>query len=299
MFRVVLALAVACCTSGLAQEKPKKAPPINLVTDGYKTGDFVYRKTPQGELTMHVHYPEDWKNTDRRPVIVFFFGGGWNSGSYLQFVPQAQYLASRGMVACCADYRIKSLHKTTPDQCVVDAKSAIRWVRANADKLGIDPQKVVASGGSAGGHLAAATALVPGFDAAEDDAKISPIPNALILYNPALNLKDHPAKNAEGKAIGADISPTLFLHAKTPPTILYFGTDDKLSEQGKEYVEKATGLGFKAEMYLADGQAHGFFNRAPWLQVTTIRTDEFLQSLGYLTGSARLQMPSDAKPLRK
>src|SRR5262245_37103470 len=66
------------------------------------TADHVYKKTPEGELTLHCFMPTDWKATDRRPVIVFFFGGGWRNGSFTQFQPQAEYFASRGLVAISA-----------------------------------------------------------------------------------------------------------------------------------------------------------------------------------------------------
>ncbi|HEV3028839.1 MAG TPA: alpha/beta hydrolase, partial [Planctomycetota bacterium] len=122
----------------------------------------VYKKTEQGDLKISISFPEDWKASDRRPVIVFFFGGGWTQGTVQQFAPQAAYLAKRGMVAARADYRVKSRHQVTPDKCVEDAKSAVRWLRKNAATLGIDPEKVVAAGGSAGGHLAACTATVLG-----------------------------------------------------------------------------------------------------------------------------------------
>src|SRR5581483_2338314 len=95
---------------------------------------FVYKKAKEANLEMVVHYPPGWKATDRRPAIVFFFGGGWTNGKVTQFEPQATYLAGRGMVTARADYRVKSRHNVTPDQCVEDAKSAVRWLRQNADK---------------------------------------------------------------------------------------------------------------------------------------------------------------------
>src|SRR5690349_2245960 len=85
---------------------------------------FTYKKTKQANLAIHVHYPPDWKKEDKRPAIVFFFGGGWTAGRIEQFEPQAKYLAGRGMVAARADYRVKSRHQVTPDACVEDAKSA-------------------------------------------------------------------------------------------------------------------------------------------------------------------------------
>ena len=146
-----------------------------------------YKNTPQGKLFLHTYYPDNWKKTDKRPAVVFFFGGGWNGGSYTQFSRHADYLASRGMVAFAADYRIKSKHKTEPKACVSDGKSAVRWIRGNAAKLGVDPKKIIAGGGSAGGHVAATTATIKAFDESSDDLSISPKPQALLLFNPVID----------------------------------------------------------------------------------------------------------------
>ena len=96
-----------------------------------------YKNTPQGKLFLHTYYPDNWKKTDKRPAVVFFFGGGWNGGNYTQFSRHADYLASRGMVAFAADYRTKSKHKTEPKVCVSDGKSAVRWACGGND--GYDP----------------------------------------------------------------------------------------------------------------------------------------------------------------
>jgi acetyl esterase len=116
--------------------------------------EIVYKTIGERKLKMNVDFPPGWKKTDTRPVIVFFFGGGWNGGSVNAFARQAEYFSSRGLVCARADYRIKNKDGVTPDKCVEDARSAIRWVRANSAELGIDPQKLITAGGSAGGHLA-------------------------------------------------------------------------------------------------------------------------------------------------
>lgn len=299
---LALILAIMCALPALAQQKGKQGPTPQLTKQNIRTEERVFRKTPQGELTLHLFYPPQWQKTDARPAIVFFFGGGWKNGSFKQFVPQAEYFASRGLVAISADYRIESKHKTTPDRCVEDAKAAIRWVRKHAKELGVDPDKIIASGGSAGGHLAAATALLDRFDAADDDLSISCKPSALVLFNPALNLTLIPGRtiaDADGNNIAKPFSPTLFLHKQAPPAIIFFGTADKLLEHGVEYASKASQLGVRVELYTADGQPHGFFNRTPWCEVTARKADEFLTSLGYLKGPATLQLPPGAPTLEK
>ncbi len=253
------------------------------------TKSFVYKKTPQAELELIVHYPAGWQATDKRPAIVFFFGGGWTNGTVKQFEPQAEHLAKRGMVAARADYRVKSRHDVTPKECVEDAKSAVRWLRQNAAKLGIDPERIVASGGSAGGHLAACTALAPGLDAEGEDAAISSKPNALVLFNPALKLDGVPKlleRINNDVALGKAISPTLHLAKDSPPALVLFGDADPLLAQGEEFIARAKEVGCRAELYTAEGQPHGFFNRPPWLEKTTQRMDEFLTSIGYLSPQA-------------
>jgi len=113
-------------------------------TVAYKTIDEI-------TLNLHIFNPAAHEPTDKRPGIVFFFGGGSNNGSPSQFYPHCQYLASRGLVAMSAEYRVKSRNGTTPRECVKDANSAIRWIRQHAQELGIDPHRVVAGCGSAGG----------------------------------------------------------------------------------------------------------------------------------------------------
>ena len=295
MPRILLsALAVLLCAA-LASAQPKERP--KLTTEKVLTAEHVYAKRTEGELSLHCFMPADWKATDKRPVIVFFFGGGWKNGAYTQFVPHAQYFASRGIVAISADYRILNKHKTTPDRAVEDAKTAIRWVRANAATLGIDPDKVIASGGSAGGHLAAATALVEKFED-KNDPKTSCKPNALVLFNPFLNGKGRTIPGSDGSNIAEAFSPTLGLNKGAPPSILFFGTSDAMFDQGKEYVARCKELGVRAELFSAAEQPHGFFNREPWNVLTTRKADEFLTALGYLKGAPTLKLPANAPELK-
>ncbi len=286
-----------------AREKKAKAAPkgsVKLVTADLKTAEHVYKKTPQAELKLHFHFPADWRADDKRPAILFFFGGGWKSGSAQQFLPQAEYFATRGLVTVRADYRIFNEHKTTPDIATEDAKSAMRWLRGHAAEFGIDPAKIIASGGSAGGHLAAATLLVEAFDAPTDDLKLSAKPNALVLFNPALNLTliDREVPGADGKNVAKAISPTLYLKKPAVPTIIFFGDADALKAHGDEFLKKASGLGTRCEQWVAHGQPHGFFNREPWTSATAIQADRFLASLGYLKGSPTIKSADAAAVLK-
>src|SRR3546814_12166479 len=105
-------------------------------------------------------------------------------GDIRRFQTQATHLALRGVVTVLADYRVKCRHGSTIMDSVAAAKSAMRWVRDHAAELGIDPARIAASGSSAGGHLAHATASSKGFDdpLTPSANATTPSPNDHILY---------------------------------------------------------------------------------------------------------------------
>ena len=201
-----------CVTSAAAQEKKgKRTYPPDL--PGAKVE--VYKTIGDTKLNLYIYEPKGHQASDKTPAIVFFFGGGWTSGSPTQFEHHCQHLPERGMVAITADYRVASRNQNTADECVKDAKAAMRWIRQNALKLGIDANRVAAGGGSAGGHLAAAVATLPEHDDSAANYYISPVPNALALFNPAVVLA--PAKGFEAfvKADGARVPAVLNLYQAT------------------------------------------------------------------------------------
>ena len=206
-------------------------------------------------MEIVVHYPHGWKETDKRSAIVFFFAGGWEGAMIRQFKPQATRFASRGMVAAEVGYLVKSRHEVTPQECVEDAKTAIRWMRStirwmrqNAAKLGIDPGRIVAAGGSAGGYIIACTALVPGLEDEGEDMAISSKPNALVLFNPVLRFdgfRELIERIGNDEALVKALSPTLHLKKDSPPTLIFFGTPDRLAAMGDEFMKKSKELGEK------------------------------------------------------
>lgn len=255
--------------------------------------EMVYKSVGDTELKMRVYQPKGWKASDERPAIVFFFGGGWRNGTPDQFDPHCRHLAAKGMVAMAADYRVQSKHDSTPFESTRDAKSAIRWVRANAGKLGIDPDRVGAGGGSAGGHLAAATAtILNGVNEKSDDKSISAVPDALVLFNPAVDLDLPKVKERWGDEVYArikTISPYHHLSKDLPPTIIFHGTnDDAVPFETVEAFEKSgneLGVKFlKLESY--EGRPHGFFNFGRGdgkdYEDTVARMDDFLAKLGWI-----------------
>ncbi|VGO17764.1 Carboxylesterase NlhH [Pontiella desulfatans] len=262
----------------------------------------IYKSIDGVKLPIHIFEPNGHKAGDARPAIVFFFGGGWNSGSPSQFEKQCTYLASRGMVAMSAEYRVKSRHGVKAVSCFSDAKSAIRWVRQNAQRLGVDPNRIAAGGGSAGGHLAGALGTISAFDDPTEDPSISALPNALVLFNPALVLapvegydSGNPKKLAGMEArMGVpshQLSPYHHIGSGIPPTIIFHGTADKTVpfSSAELFTRQAKKKGNPVELVPYEGQGHGFFNYKekgnPAFLDTLKKTDAFLVSHGYLQGS--------------
>ena len=264
----------------------------------------VYRTVGDVELNIYLCNPEGHSAEDQRPAIVFFFGGGWRAGSPQQFLPHCRYLAGRGMVAAVADYRVASRHGVTANECVADAKSAVRWLRANADRLGIDPDRIAAGGGSAGGHLAAATATLPGHDPDPDGP--SPVPNALVLFNPATVLapvdggpkpSDEELERFEAlaKRLGAPVesmSPYHNLRPGLPPTILFHGDADATVpfSTADQFCRGMGAHKARCDLLIYHGKDHGFFNfgrgdgdeKNKMYEDTVYRMDGFLYSLEWL-----------------
>jgi acetyl esterase len=266
----------------------------------------TYKTIGPTTLQLYIFAPTNHvAATNRRPAIVFFFGGGWTSGSPQQFEKQCQYLASRGMVAITADYRVASRQQVRPVQCVADAKSAIRWVRQNAARLGVDPNRIVAAGGSAGGHTAACTAVIPGLDEPGEDMSISSAPNAAILFNPALVLA--PVKGQDFGKLGdrvnaarmgiepEQISPIHHVHAGVPPIIVFHGKADNLIPFStiEAFAARMKAAGNRCEVVGFENQGHGFFNYGRgdnrfFIQTMT-EADRFLASLGYVSGPPQVE----------
>jgi acetyl esterase/lipase len=260
-----------------------------------------YKAVGDVKLNLYLYEPEgqEAEAGDKRPAIVFFFGGGWTGGSPGQFEQHCKYLASRGMVAITADYRVASRHNVKAVSCVADAKSAIRYVRQNAAKLGIDPARIAAGGGSAGGHLAACTGVLSGFDEPAEDAKTSSVPNALALFNPAVVLAPaagiRPLEESKitslADRMGVEpqkLSPYHNVRKGAPPTIIFHGqADTTVPYATAELFAKAmTDAGNQCRLVGYEGQTHGFFNQGrsggEYYEKTLAELDQFLVGLGYL-----------------
>jgi len=284
---VVPQVAAQEASRASTKEDQRKTYPPKM--DGCK--QLTYKTIGDTKLDLYVFSP---KESVKAPAIVFFFGGGWQNGTPQQFEVQCRELAARGMVAMTADYRVASRQGVKPTSCVADARSAVRWIRTHADQLGVDPNRIAAAGGSAGGHIAACTAFIDEFDEKSEDQSISARPNALILFNPALVLA--PIEGFDAKGFGTrvpeerlgtnpkNISPAHHIAKDAPPTIIFHGTQDTTVpfDSAEAFTKIMKDFGNRCELKAYDGQKHGFFNNERFKSETLNQADAFLVSLGWL-----------------
>ena len=264
----------------------------------------TYKSVEGHDLKIWVFNPTiiELEKNASTPAILFFFGGGWNSGSPTQFVKYCERLSEHGMVGVVADYRVKSRHGVQAKTCVEDALDALRYVTEHADKLGIDPMRIGVGGGSAGGHLAASLGTIHASDPAA--------PKVMALFNPATllapipsNLLDTPLPTLQGlEQINAviqakegqlrdriglepvELSPFHHVASNSPPTIIFHGTNDKTVpyESAKLFASNLRKNGVFVDLKTYKGAGHGFFNREPYFSQTAEELEAFLINLGWL-----------------
>ncbi len=256
--------------------------------------EYVYKKTKDVDLKIWVFNPEFHNISIKKPAIVFFFGGGYRNGTPDQFVEHAKYFRSRGMVGIIADYRVSSRHNVKVINSISDGKSTIKWIKENSNILGIDPKKIVASGGSSGGNLAASTAILVAHDDPQDNPKYNSKPSALILFNPSLGtgkerwLINKQIINRIGTRDYYSISPYHNLKEGLPPTIIFHGTNDQTVPFStvKLFTKKMIEMGNSCILYPYKGEEHAFFNYGRngnrSFKDTIEKADNFLVSLGYI-----------------
>lgn len=277
-------LAIITATSAIA------APPTGL--------KHIYKKVDGRELVLYITRPVERKSAGNRPAIVFFHGGGWTGGAPGQFTEHSKYFASRGLVCFQVQYRLLDKKKSDPPTvCVRDAKSAMRWVRTNAKKFGVDPDRIASAGGSAGGHLAAFVAMVEGNDDPQDDLRVSPKSNAMLLFNPVF---DNGPGGWGAKRVGdrfKEFSPFHNVSKDDPPAIVFLGSKDALIpvKTVHDFQKSMNAVDVDCEVMIFEGMTHGFFNYGrhggkPYYE-TVLACDRMLAKLGWVKGKPTLKKP--------
>jgi acetyl esterase/lipase len=244
----------------------------------------TYKEVDGKNLKLHIFYPGDEKPAAPAPAIVFFHGGGFRKGMPDVFFYACDYFASRGMVAISVQYRLASKESSRLN-CLKDAKSAMRFVKQNAASFGIDPDNIVAAGGSAGGSLAGATATSTLINEETDDESISAVPAAAVLFNP-IGL-DNSDKGRWSEELNRDFKPGSGIRPGLPPMIVLIGDQDKFVKPDgvRAFQQRMQDAGNVCEIHIYPGAQHSFFdNTREWVVTTLTHADEFLIVQGILDG---------------
>ena len=256
---------------------------------------YIYKTANGQPLEMEIYFPprHDPK-TASVPGVILFHGGSWIGGSLDQFRSLCAYLASRGLVCATAQYRFHKGEKLPVAAmikriCITDAKSAIRWFKQNAKELGVDSNRIISGGGSAGAHISTIATLSPGLNDPGDPKEIDTSVIAYVWFNPAFSPSD--SKDPEVDALR-------YMKPQMPPSIVFFGDKDDYKKGWDTVHEKIRSLGpDTAELLIAPGQGHSFFNAVPWMTACAIAVDEFLTKLGLLIGEPSLNPPASGQRL--
>lgn len=248
--------------------------------DHKAVSDTIVYKTVGDSTDLHLFtiHPENFAEKDKWPVMIFFHGGGWNRGSYTQFLEQAKHFSRLGFYSVLVEYRVNSKHNSTPFESLMDAKSAVRFLKEHASNYRIDPFRIVAVGGSAGGLLAAGLEMVDNFNDPNDNLEVSTAVDALILFNPVLDTgPDGYGYDRIGKHY-RDFSPLYQSKKGAAPTLIMLGTQDKFisSETMRKFCSEMKAAKSDCKLVLYEGQRHGFFNHGLYYDKTLQVMKDFL-----------------------
>lgn len=242
---------------------------------------FVYREDGAATMRLFVVKPAGWKASDRRPGLMFFFGGGWTTGTPANSVGWAKVAAQLGFVGIAPDYRTKGRHDTSPLASVADARAALHWVQVHAVELGLDPKQIVVGGNSAGGHVALWTAIThnpPGSTAAE-----APLHKPAALFITSAVSDTSTETGYTPKRFGADtlaLSPVHQLDAKMPPVLAFHGDADKTVPLAQSVAlrDKLVAAGNTCELHIVPGGGHNYGGDVPeWREKTRTLLNDFLR----------------------
>jgi acetyl esterase/lipase len=244
---------------GVNSADTNEVTPLNLPG----SEPFVFKKAGDVELRLHLVKPKDWIATDKRACLVTFFGGGWSSGTPSKSITYAKWGAKYGMVGVAPDYRTRKRFDAKPEDCVADGRAAVRWIQDHAAELGVDPAKIVVQGSSAGGHVAAWTAIQ---DPVTSETASDPVPNpaaaGLILLWPVTDTGTNgyggPKRFGNDEARANNLSVTGRMPVKMPPTLVFHGTADKTVkfENSQAFTEKMKGNGNLCELVVFADAPH-------------------------------------------
>ena len=292
---LVLSLAVAA--SLFAQRQPARPALPQIPNSVQAAADLIYATYGARRLHLDLYLPKS--GAGPFPAVVYIHAGGWRIGNKLAFRRQAVHMATRGFVGACIEYRL--LGEAKYPAAVHDAKAAVRWLRAHAAQYRINPNKVGAAGGSSGGHLAAmlgTTHRVKELEGGGGNPGFSSRVQVVAAFNPALDLVELGKKgirtggqfNPVFQFLGvryeaqpqlyAEASPITHVARDSAPFLLLHGTDDEAVpyQQSVEMLNRLKQARVRADLFTAQGAAHGFYQGILWYEETLKKMEEFFTS---------------------
>jgi acetyl esterase/lipase len=239
-------------------------------------------------LSLDIFEPEK-SEASKRPAVILLFGGGWRQGSKAEMKDIAEMLAQQGFVAVTPDYRLARETANKYPAQLDDVQRAVRWIRANAEQYGIDPERIGAFGISSGAHLAALLGTVETRDNSDEAlARYSSRVKCVVdTCGPMSFLDDVPVSEAakghvlnflgksaaEARGLYVEASPISYISAKTCPFLIFHGTADELVpiSQSELMDKKLRAAGVESTLIKMEGEGHNFRgaeNTQRWMQET-------------------------------
>ncbi len=235
--------------------------------------NLEYAEAGGAKLQLNLARPKGGSGS--LPAVLCIHGGGFRAGSREGYNKLCLTLAQRGFVAATISYRLAPTHPFPA--AVHDTKAAVRWLRTNAAKFGIDPARIGVTGGSAGGHLAqflGVTAGVKDFEGADNPGFSSAVTCVVNVYGPSDFTKSY-GKSVDAHVVlpmwlGGDVdsarakhiqsSPLNWVTPAAAPTLIIHGTEDKYVayEQAQWMRDRLTACGVPVELLTLEGAGHGF-----------------------------------------
>lgn len=238
--------------------------------------DQVFGTAGRGGRDLRMHLYARASAGERAPGVVFVHGGGFVEGFPEMLIRYAAHLAARGYVTASIDYRLA--HEARFPAALEDAKCAMRWMRANAREIGLDPDRLGVAGGSAGGYLAATVASTPGlFEGDGGNPGVFSGAAAGVLWYPAVDLSRAGDTAAMAVAVknlfGADddaraVEASPITHAAhAPPTLTFTGDADPIVpvDHVRAYHDALRSAGVANDLVIVPGAGHSFdFSLTRW-----------------------------------
>ncbi len=256
LFTAIIGLLLMAATGFSQQITDFNASFSYLCDDNYfNKGDSLLTFKTVGSTPLRIRRvrPAGWGKSKRLPALIMYFGGGWTGDCAGEFKWMKDYFRDQGFVIFIAEYRLGA---PIEQKAIPDSKAAVRWVRANADTLGVDPQKIISYGSSAGGHLAAAVGTVKGYELSGENLAISSRPNCMISLWPVMDLT-----KSFGNMTSVDaklVSPAWALSDTVPPILVMTGGNDPYLSGVKQFNTNAAAYKFEHQYKEFPNAGHDF-----------------------------------------